>query len=77
MPLLDLAYDEDVRADTDLNLVMTADGRVIEVQGTAEKAPFSWSELNDLLKLGRAGIQNDRTQTAVLPVDATDESDTV
>jgi ribonuclease PH len=57
VPLLDLAYTEDVRADSDVNLVMTADGQVIEVQGTAEHAPFAWSELNDLLKLGQQGIR--------------------
>jgi ribonuclease PH len=56
-PLLDLAYTEDVRADSDVNLVMTAEGRVIEVQGTAENEPFAWNELNDLLKLGQHGIR--------------------
>ena len=39
---LDLPYEEDVRADTDMNVVMTGDGRFIEVQGTAEAAPFDW-----------------------------------
>jgi ribonuclease PH len=75
VPLLDLAYDEDVRADTDLNLVMTADGRVIEVQGTAEKDPFTWPELNELLKLGRKGIQElTALQADVLQLDTAGES---
>lgn len=54
-PMLDLAYVEDVRAGTDLNLVVTGEGEFIEVQGTAEGAPFSRDELNALLDLGLKG----------------------
>lgn len=50
-PVVDLDYAEDSNADTDLNVVMTDDGGLIEVQGTAEKAPFSRSELNAMLDL--------------------------
>ena len=56
-PLLDLAYDEDVAADSDLNIVMSAGGELIEIQGTAEKAPFSRAALGQLLDLAEAGIQ--------------------
>jgi len=54
-PLLDLCYEEDVAAGTDMNIVCTGDGRFIEVQGTAEGAPFDRAELNALLDLGVAG----------------------
>jgi ribonuclease PH len=54
-PVLDLCYDEDVSAGTDMNIVCTGDGRFIEVQGTAEGAPFDRDELNALLDLGVAG----------------------
>jgi ribonuclease PH len=54
-PLLDLCYEEDVRAETDMNVVMTGDGRYIEVQGTAEGAPFDRAELDSLLALAEAG----------------------
>lgn len=54
-PMLDLPYVEDVRAHTDMNVVQTGDGRFIEVQGTAEHAPFSREELGDLLDLATAG----------------------
>jgi ribonuclease PH len=54
-PVLDLCYDEDVSADTDMNIVCTGDGRFVEVQGTAEGVPFDRSELNELLDLGVAG----------------------
>jgi ribonuclease PH len=54
-PRLDLCYEEDVRAETDMNLVLTGDGKFIEVQGTAEGAPFDKSELDSLLELGTAG----------------------
>jgi ribonuclease PH len=56
-PLLDLAYDEDSKAETDMNVVKTADGRFIEVQGTAEAAPFHRAELDALLLLAERGIQ--------------------
>jgi len=55
LPMLDLAYDEDVRADTDMNVVMTGDGRFVEVQGTAEGSPFDREELDALLVLGQQG----------------------
>ncbi|MEU9518148.1 ribonuclease PH [Streptomyces sp. NPDC048224] len=54
-PLLDLRYEEDVRADTDMNVVCTGDGRFVEVQGTAEAEPFARDELNTLLDLATAG----------------------
>jgi ribonuclease PH len=53
---LDLDYSEDVRAEVDMNVVMTGAGRFIEVQGTAEGLPFSRSELDDLLALAESGI---------------------
>jgi ribonuclease PH len=52
---LDLCYDEDVKAETDMNVVCTGDGRFIEVQGTAEGAPFDRAELDGLLDLALAG----------------------
>ncbi|MDQ0787237.1 ribonuclease PH [Streptomyces sp. B3I7] len=55
VPLLDLRYEEDVRADTDMNVVCTGDGRFVEVQGTAEAEPFDRKELNALLDLAVAG----------------------
>ena len=54
-PVLDLDYDEDSRADTDLNVVMAEDGGLIEVQGTAEQAAFSRLELNAMLDLAEKG----------------------
>jgi ribonuclease PH len=54
--LLDLDYSEDVRAQVDMNLVMTSGGRFVEVQGTAEGLAFTRSELDDLLGLGESGI---------------------
>ena len=56
VPVLDLDYPEDSAADTDLNVVMTDKGGFIEVQGTAEAAPFSPEELNAMLELARKGI---------------------
>ncbi|MHB8506237.1 MAG: ribonuclease PH, partial [Acidimicrobiales bacterium] len=53
---VDLAYDEDSRADVDMNVVMTASGRFVEVQGTAEGAAFSRGELDALLALAEGGI---------------------
>ncbi len=55
-PLLDLAYDEDAACDTDMNVVMTAAGHFVEVQGTAEGVSFSRSEMNALLDLAEKGI---------------------
>jgi ribonuclease PH len=54
--LLDLDYSEDVRAEVDMNVVMTGTGRFVEVQGTAEGLPFSRAELDDLLGLAEHGI---------------------
>ena len=54
--LLDLDYVEDSGAEVDLNVVMTGNGRLIEVQATAEGAPFSRDELDDMLELGALGI---------------------
>jgi ribonuclease PH len=54
-PMLDLAYVEDVRAETDMNVVVTGRGLFVEVQGTAEGAPFDKRELDELLELGVAG----------------------
>ena len=54
---LDLDYSEDVRAEVDMNVVMTGVGRFVEVQGTAEGAPFSRSELDDLIELAAGGIE--------------------
>jgi len=55
-PVLDLDYLEDSGADSDLNLVVAEGSKMIEIQGTAEKAPFSRAELNALLDLGEIGI---------------------
>ena len=55
--LLDLEYSEDAHAETDMNVVMTASGNFVEVQGTAEGAAFSRSELDSLLDLARIGIE--------------------
>jgi len=55
VPMLDLCYEEDVRAETDMNIVCTADGNFVEVQGTAEGKPFDRNLLNALLDLGVAG----------------------
>lgn len=54
-PMLDLPYVEDSRAETDMNIVMTGTGKFIEVQGTAEGAPFDKAELDALLELGAKG----------------------
>jgi ribonuclease PH len=56
VPLLDLDYGEDSGCDTDMNVVMTASGGLIEVQGTAERKPFTEAELRALLALARSGI---------------------
>jgi ribonuclease PH len=55
-PLLDLKYDEDSRAEVDMNVVCTDDGRFIEVQGTAEREPFTRSQMDELLALASSGI---------------------
>ncbi|MCK5118655.1 MAG: ribonuclease PH, partial [Candidatus Latescibacteria bacterium] len=55
--LLDLCYREDAAADVDMNVVMTDDGRIIEVQGTAEGEPFSRGEMDRLMDLATQGIE--------------------
>jgi ribonuclease PH len=57
VPLLDLCYEEDSKAAVDMNLVMTDEGHLVEVQGTGEDAPFSKKHLTELLKLGEKGIK--------------------
>jgi ribonuclease PH len=56
-PLLDLAYEEDSRADVDMNVVKTSGGKFIEIQGTAEAQPFDRTELDALLALADAGLR--------------------
>ena len=56
MPVLDLDYPEDSNAETDMNVVMNAEGGFIEVQGTAEAAPFTTEELTSMLDLAKRGI---------------------
>ncbi len=55
-PVLDLDYDEDSSAETDMNVVMNGEGAFIEVQGTAEEAPFSMEEMQQMLSLAQQGI---------------------
>ena len=57
MPLVDLAYEQDAAADVDMNVVKTGNGRFIEVQGTAEGAPFDRSALDELLRLAGGAIE--------------------
>ena len=67
IPMLDLCYEEDVTADTDMNIVCTADGNFVEVQGTAEGKPFDRALLNSLLDLGTSGCsQLSKLQQSVL-----------
>jgi ribonuclease PH len=56
-PVLDLSYAEDAEADVDMNVAMTGSGRFVEVQGTAEKSPFTGPELGRLMGLARSGIR--------------------
>lgn len=58
VPLLDLKYDEDSRAEVDMNVVCTGDGRFIEVQGTAEREPFSREHMDSLLGLATTGLDS-------------------
>lgn len=58
MPVLDLDYIEDSNAQTDMNIVMSSEGGFIEVQGTAEAAPFSPAELTQMLELAKRGIED-------------------
>jgi ribonuclease PH len=57
-PLLDLAYVEDSRAESDMNVVMTGAGRLVEVQATAEGSTFSRAELDGLLDLAEGGVRD-------------------
>jgi ribonuclease PH len=66
-PRLDLHYEDDVRADTDMNVVMTGDGRFVEIQGTAEGEPFDRELLDRLLALAADGCSElTRLQLAAL-----------
>jgi ribonuclease PH len=66
-PRLDLCYEEDVTAGTDMNVVCTGDGEFVEVQGTAEGVPFDRATLDTLLDLAVAGCAElDRAQRAAL-----------
>jgi ribonuclease PH len=56
-PVLDLDYSEDAAAEVDMNVVMTGDGALVEVQATAERAPFTRERLDELLELAAAGIE--------------------
>ncbi|MBU0581357.1 MAG: ribonuclease PH [Candidatus Margulisbacteria bacterium] len=56
-PLLDLAYEEDSKAEVDMNIVMTGSGKFIEIQGTAEKEPFDDQQMSKLISLARNGIE--------------------
>jgi len=56
-PLLDLKYDEDSKAEVDMNIVCTGDGRFIELQGTAEREPFSPAQMDEMVALGVRGIE--------------------
>ena len=55
-PMLDLAYEEDSRADVDMNIVMTGSGKFVELQATSERNSFDDSHLSEMLALGRAGV---------------------
>jgi ribonuclease PH len=57
VPMLDLKYDEDSRAEVDMNIICTSDGRFIEVQGTAEREPFTREQMDQLLGLADKGIK--------------------
>jgi ribonuclease PH len=75
--MLDLDYVEDSAAEVDLNVVMTASGRFVEVQGTAEGPPFARAELDEMLNLAELGIgQILEIQHEVLAVPPTDRSQT-
>jgi ribonuclease PH len=70
MVLLDLDYEDDVRAEVDMNIVMSGRGLLVEVQGTAERAPFSRQELDQMLDLAAHGITElvDAQRQAVAPL---------
>lgn len=58
VPIVDLDYKEDSNADTDMNLVMTSEGKFVEIQGTAEKEPFDENEFLKMMQLGKDAILN-------------------
>jgi ribonuclease PH len=70
-PVLDLPYPEDSKAEVDMNIVMTSEGRFVEVQGTAEGQAFTRGELDEMLRLGELGINEiialQREMVAVKP----------
>ncbi|WP_294505963.1 ribonuclease PH [uncultured Victivallis sp.] len=76
VPMLDLCYEEDSSAEVDMNVVMTESGKLVEVQGTAEGAPFSRKQLNELIDLAEHGlkqifrIQNEVIASVVPPLTA-------
>jgi len=53
-----LNYEEDSGAEVDMNIIMTGSGKMVEVQGTAEKKPFSAKDLNDLINLAKSGVDD-------------------
>ncbi len=55
--LLDLCYDEDSKAEVDMNVIMTGSGKFIEIQGTAERAPFAKEDMDKMLALAKSGIE--------------------
>ena len=57
IPMLDLCYEEDYKAEVDMNVVMTESGKIIEIQGTAEENPFDRKQLNELLDLAECGLK--------------------
>jgi ribonuclease PH len=57
VPLLDLCHGEDTRAQVDLNVIGSSDGRLVEIQGAAESEPFEEEEIPRMLKLARIGLQ--------------------
>ncbi len=70
-PMLDLNYEEDSHAEVDMNLVLTGAGRLVEVQATAEQQPFDESQLQQLLALGRQGVETlMKQQKAAAPLRA-------
>jgi len=58
VPVLDLNYEEDSKAQVDMNLILTGSGQLVEIQGTAEGEPFSERQLEQLMTLGKAGVRN-------------------
>jgi ribonuclease PH len=62
VPMLDLCYEEDVRAQVDMNVVMTGEGSLVEVQATGERIPFTRASLDELLGLAATGIETLRSR---------------